>query len=264
MNIAHRGASGYYPENTMTAFRKALDMGFHWIECDVRLTKDKQVVVVHDRTVDRTTNAVGEVSSFTLAEIQKLDAGSWFGPKWAGETIPTLEELLLFMKERKAKLVIEIKDGINFPEIIEMVLSMVDAADMKEAVTISSFNWEVLEQVRRLDPEISTSALILFDRNADKHYVMRDSGRAPVYSSVTDLLKDCLDRKVHIVCPPAQETTLDMVTQFHERGILVRVWGLKKLSDHQLENLLRMGIDGATADYPDQLETKLRELMAQS
>lgn len=260
MNIAHRGASGHYPENTMLAFRKALEKGFNWIECDVRLTADQQVVVIHDRLVDRTTNATGEVSSFTLTEIKELDAGSWFAEEWAGEQIPTLEELLVLMEKHHARLVIEIKDGINFPEIIEKVLTIVDAAGMKEAVSISSFNWEVLEQVRKLDPEISLSALVLFDPRAEEQYVLRDSGKTRVYNSVDDLLQDCLDRQVDIVCPPADETTSEMVDRLHQHDLLVRVWGLKRLNDKEIEDLLRMGIDGATADYPDQLEEKLREM----
>ena len=149
MNIAHRGASGHYPENTMLAFRKALEKGFNWIECDVRLTADQQVVVIHDRLVDRTTNATGEVSSFTLTEIKELDAGSWFAEEWAGEQIPTLEELLVLMEKHHARLVIEIKDGSTFPKSLKSPHHS-RCSGQKEAVSISSFNWEVLDQVRKL------------------------------------------------------------------------------------------------------------------
>jgi len=94
---AHRGAMGTHPENTLAAFRAAVEAGAHMIEFDVQLTKDNKLVVIHDGTVDRTTNGTGKVSELTFAEIRKLDAGSWKSPEFAGERIPTLEETLSIM-----------------------------------------------------------------------------------------------------------------------------------------------------------------------
>lgn len=94
---AHRGAMGTHPENTLTAFRAAIEVGVHMIEFDVQLTKDNKLVVIHDDTVDRTTNGTGKVSELTFEEIRELDAGSWMSPEFAGERIPTLEETLGIM-----------------------------------------------------------------------------------------------------------------------------------------------------------------------
>ncbi len=92
--IAHRGASSYAPENTLAAFDLAIQMGVSHIELDVHFTRDGHVVVIHDETVDRTTNGSGPVTSHALAALQGLDAGSWFGGKFAGQRIPTFEEIL--------------------------------------------------------------------------------------------------------------------------------------------------------------------------
>src|SRR5260370_25117768 len=94
--IAHRGASGHAPENTMAAFRKAVAMGATFIETDLQLSRAAHFVAIHDATVNRTTNGQGAVHDMTLAELRRLDAGSWFGSEFAGESIPTLEEILEF------------------------------------------------------------------------------------------------------------------------------------------------------------------------
>src|ERR1700730_73718 len=97
--IAHRGASGHAPENTLAAFRKAVSLGVGFIETDLQWTRDARFVAIHDDTVDRTTNGHGAVHDLTLEAIRKLDAGSWFGSEYAGERIPTLAEILEFSKK---------------------------------------------------------------------------------------------------------------------------------------------------------------------
>src|ERR1700751_4542895 len=96
--IAHRGASGYAPENTLAAFRRAVTMGAGFIETDLQLSRDARLVALHDATVNRTTNGQGAVHDMTLGELRRLDAGSWFGSEFAGERIPTVEEILDFAK----------------------------------------------------------------------------------------------------------------------------------------------------------------------
>ena len=93
--IAHRGASGYAPENTLASMELAIKLGCDAIELDIHLTKDQQIVVCHDFTVDRTTNGRGEIENLTLEDIKKLDAGSWFSDEFKGEKIPTLEEVII-------------------------------------------------------------------------------------------------------------------------------------------------------------------------
>ncbi len=97
--FAHRGSKGTHPENTLASFKEAVRVGSDGIELDVHLTKDGQLVVIHDETVDRTTNGTGEIRNLTLAEIKAMDAGSWFKNDFAGEKIPTLDEVLHLLKE---------------------------------------------------------------------------------------------------------------------------------------------------------------------
>src|SRR5687767_13229007 len=124
--IAHRGFSSQAPENTLAAFDLALRNGFANIELDVQLTRDKVPVVLHDAKVERTTNGTGEVSNFNLADLRRLDAGSWFSPKYKGERIPTLEEVLK-RYAGKIHLHLELKsDDSELPEIVATILKSDD------------------------------------------------------------------------------------------------------------------------------------------
>ena len=114
--IAHRGASVHAPENTLTAVRMAKDMGARWIETDVRLTADGALVMVHDETLDRTTNGGGPVLMATLDGLRSLDAGSWFSPEFAGETVPTLREFIAFIRTEGLNLQLELKQAFGLEE----------------------------------------------------------------------------------------------------------------------------------------------------
>src|SRR5712692_10539889 len=109
--VAHRGASGHAPENTLAAFRKAVALGATFIETDLQLSRDAHFVAIHDEAVNRTTNGQGAVHGMTLTELRRLDAGSWFGSDFAGERIPTLEEILEFSKKNDVVFYLEIKPG---------------------------------------------------------------------------------------------------------------------------------------------------------
>src|SRR5712691_8575390 len=107
--VAHRGASGHAPENTMAAFRRAVELGAMFIETDLQLSRDARFVAVHDETLERTTNGEGPVHEWTLAELRELDAGSWFGGEFIGERVPTLEEILRFARETDVIFYLELK-----------------------------------------------------------------------------------------------------------------------------------------------------------
>src|SRR5256712_11990174 len=109
--IGHRGASGHAPENTLAAFGKAVSLGAAFIETDLQLSRDAHFVAIHDATVNRTTNGKGTVHDLTLAELRQLDAGSWFGSEFAGERIPTLEEILQFSNKNDVVFYLELKPG---------------------------------------------------------------------------------------------------------------------------------------------------------
>src|SRR5699024_7462523 len=143
VNIAHRGASGHAPENTIAAFDKAFEMKADYIEIDVQMTHDGELIVIHDTTVDRTTDGTGAVSDFTFEEIQQLDAGSWFSEEFAGEQIPTFEEILDTYRG-KIGLLIELKSPELYPGIEEKVADALKERNMdqpnNQKIIIQSFN----------------------------------------------------------------------------------------------------------------------------
>ncbi|MCH7960100.1 MAG: hypothetical protein IID08_08215 [Candidatus Hydrogenedentes bacterium] len=127
--IAHRGASAYAPENTLAAFGLAHEMGADWFELDCTLTRDGAIIVIHDDTVDRTTDGTGTVAELSLAYLKQLDAGTWKDPKFAGEPLPTLDESLTFAKDRIG-VFIEIKDSADDTEIKRQILARAKTADL--------------------------------------------------------------------------------------------------------------------------------------
>lgn len=162
--FAHRGASGQFPENTMLAFEEALRSGVDGIELDVQLTKDGEVVIIHDEKVDRTTNGQGFVKDFTLAELEELDAGSWFSSKFAGQRLMTLDTVLAWMQEEgnHLRLNIELKnDQIQYVGLEEKVLSLIEDYNLQERSIISSFNPFSLQRVRMQNAEIEMGYLVL-------------------------------------------------------------------------------------------------------
>lgn len=145
---AHRGDSKNFPENTMHAFKSAFDKGADYIELDLHQTKDGVVVVIHDSTLDRTTNGTGRVSDYSYEEIRKLDAG--------GSYIPTLEEVLVLAKEKKGKIMAEIKSPEVYPGINERVHSLLQRSGLEQKTIIASFNKKELEEFKKKYPAIST------------------------------------------------------------------------------------------------------------
>ncbi len=160
LNIAHRGASSLAPENTMTAFRKAAELGADGLELDVQFSKDGKLVVIHDELLNRTTNGKGLVKDYTLAELKELDAGSWFSPEFANETIPTLEEVLAEFQGMHIN--IEIKSGvILYPGIEKAVLDLVSKYKLEDKILISSFNHYSLVECKKINPEVPIGILYM-------------------------------------------------------------------------------------------------------
>lgn len=159
--IGHRGACGYAPENTLVSFAKAKQLGIQWVEFDVMLTKDHEVIVFHDDTLDRVTPAKGNVIDHDYAFIKSLDAGSWFGSQFAGIKIPTLREVILFLNDQSLNANIEIKTQIGKEKIlVQKVLSLIKEYWKKDKFPplITSFSRLTLERVR----EFSSNSLIGF------------------------------------------------------------------------------------------------------
>lgn len=158
----HRGASKYAPENTFSAYNKAIDMGADGIEIDVHKSKDGHLIVCHDERVDRTTDGEGFIKDLTLEEIKKLDAGRWFSEEFRGERIPLLDEVLKFVKGNNLLLNIEIKNGpIFYDEIEEDIVKAVRAYDLVENTIISSFNHYSLAYIKNIDKQFKTGILYI-------------------------------------------------------------------------------------------------------
>ncbi len=146
LSVAHRGHSIAFPENTLEAYRKAIELGVEMIECDINITRDGKLVMIHDATLDRTTNGSGRVSAATWEEIQQLDAGGKFSPEFAGARIPSAEETLLLYKETGTLSCVEVKGG-DAEESNRIALAMVDLFikhDMLDRAFLSSYHHEAL------------------------------------------------------------------------------------------------------------------------
>lgn len=181
--FAHRGASGQFPENTMLAFEEALRSGVDGIELDVQLTKDGEVVIIHDEKVDRTTNGQGFVKDFTLAELEELDAGSWFSSKFAEQRLMTLDTVLAWMQEEgnHLRLNIELKnDQIQYIGLEEKVLSLVEDYNLQERIIISSFNPFSLQRVRMQNEEIEIGYLV-FGMPENALWIAREIGANAIH-----------------------------------------------------------------------------------
>lgn len=158
--FAHRGSSGTHPENTMLAFNEAARVGADGIELDVQLSKDGEVVIIHDEKLNRTTGTTGFVKNKTLKELQTLNAASTFKEKVSKERIPTLEELLIWMHTNHLFCNIELKNTLFlYPGLEEKVIRLVRAYEMEERIVISSFNHYSLVYCHQLAPEIETAPL---------------------------------------------------------------------------------------------------------
>ena len=232
--IAHRGASSYAPENTLAAFDLALQLGVKHLECDVHASRDGQIVIIHDDTVDRTTNGTGRVTDYTLAELQKLDAGSWFGEQFAGEHIPTCEDILARYKGR-AHFHIEIKG--RTAHLAVWTVDLIRRHAMTDQVTITSFQIAPLQETRAYAPELPTGWLV------------------PEASDAIIAQAQALG--ITQLCPRAPTITPALVQRLQTAGFVVRAWGVA--TEELMRQVVEAGAAGMTINFPDTLLTYLQQ-----
>lgn len=234
--IAHRGASGkgHSPENTIAAFREAINIGADCVECDVHCTKDGQVVVMHDSTLNRTTNKKGTIAEMTLEEVKQADAGSWFSSLFTGERVPALGELLELTKGKVIN-VIEIKPN----NITKRVIEEVEKANAVNEVVLQSFYPEAVKAAFEINPKIPRALLL--------------SGQLPVMriSSIIDLIYQTTQVGASTLNLPYKIITQNLINESHKRGMNVWAWTVDDESD--MKSLINMGIDGITSNYPERL-----------
>jgi len=242
--IAHRGASAHAPENTLAAFRLAARMGADLIELDVRQTRDKHLVVVHDRTLTRTTDVKKRfprlkpwrVSDLTLKQIKKLDAGSWYGRRYRGERIPTLAEALRAIKAARLKALVELKSPEEYPGMSQRFVAQVKGDPYwtsGERLAVQSFAWRYVRAVTDALPAVRGTVLGL--PAEDEMLWVRWYAKA-----------------VH---PSEQAVTPSYVRNAHQRWLEVYAYTVN--DKPAMQRLLRYGVDGITTDRPDLLR-KLR------
>jgi glycerophosphoryl diester phosphodiesterase len=235
LNFAHRGAREIAPENTLAAFRVAQEIGASGVELDVILTSDGEVVVIHDDTLDRTTDGSGQVRDMTLAELKTLDAGSWFAPQFAGQRIPTLQEVFALIGGRMV-LNIELKTRSLTDDRLEVkVVELAERNDLAGSVILSSFNPLAIWRVKRLNPRLATGLLYMEDtplplRRAWLRPLARPDGLHPRHTIVT----------------PAY------VRWAKERGYSITAWTVNDL--HEMRRLIELGVDGIITDRPERLK----------
>lgn len=235
MAIAHRGASSYAPENTFAAFDLALRLGVRHIELDVEVTRDGHIVVIHDDTVDRTTDGSGLVTSHTLEALLALDAGSWFGAQFAGERIPVFDEVLRRYKGR-LHIHTEIKGRSTY--LSQRTADLVRQHGMVDQVTITSFQKARLEEIRGYAPELPAGWLL---------------------AEVSDgAIAQARDLGLRQICPRGSTVTAELVRRIHAAGFVVRAWGVD--TEALMRAVVLAGADGMTVNFPDKLNAYLGSL----
>lgn len=228
--IAHRGASGCAPENTMAAFRRALELGAKSMELDVHQTADRELAVIHDEDFKRVAGRAARVGRLSWKEARALDVGSWFDPRFSAEKVPSLSEVMDLL-EGKAELNIEIKKGSSlYPGIEERVVALIRARRAWDWTAVSSFDHKALYAVRALDPRARIG------------YLQGLTSLKTAFREIEALKGESLNQSLRQVSP-------GKVRQAHDRGVKVLVYTVNKPED--AARLAKMGVDGIFTNFPD-------------
>lgn len=192
--FAHRGYSEIYPENTMMAFSKAIEVGADGIETDVQMTKDGVLVLIHDEQIDRTSNGIGLVKDISYSELLNYDFGEWKNRSYSGQRIVTLDEMLKLIKKYDVELNIEIKNNIiKYHGIEDKIIDLIRKYDIENKILISSFNHESIQRIKTLNTEIRCGVLC-YSNFIDPHEYVRKLGvdtYHPMYRTLsTKIIKD--------------------------------------------------------------------------
>ena len=231
---AHRGFSGENPENTLAAFHAAIAAGADMVELDVHLTRDNELVVIHDDTLERTTDGKGNVADKTLAELKALDAGFRFNPRFAGERIPTLTEVLDITRGR-ILVNIELKKGKNFPYTMEQLadrtLAVVEKAGMMDQVLFSSFDPAAVDRIRARNPRLPIAVI------TQKPWATpEEAGGGKLYPAINSSFKNLNEKNVRLA---------------RTAGLQVHAWTVNTPAD--MEKVISLGVDGIITNHPDSL-----------
>lgn len=236
--IGHRGAAGHAPENTLAAFRHGLALGADGVECDVHMSRDGRIVVIHDATVNRTTNGEGRVGDLTFEELSALDAGSWFDARFAGERLPSLEEVFAVIREaelasgKERWLFVELKHGEDvYPGIEQALLLAIAGSGLFERVAVISFDHRAIARLQAMAPALRTG--VLYDaRPMDGASLARAAGAG-------------------WIGPAVKWVDAAEVSQAREAGLEVFVWTANQ--EAAMRRVIELGVSAVGSDYPDRL-----------
>lgn len=231
----HRGASNRAPENTIAAINAAIEDGASWIEIDIQMTKDNRIVLMHDDTVDRTTNGSGRICDLTLEQIRTLDAGSWFDASFQGEKIPLLQEVMDVVRDR-VKLNIEIKHGAFTNNQLNDLLSLIRQNEFEQLCILTSFQKSYIEYIHQLNPHLKVGWIIEFF--------------AEPVEKISSGFYQLVSLHHKLVRP-------EYVELFHNKGKLVHVWTVNEISEAQ--QMLHCGVDNIITNYPARLRKYLNQ-----
>lgn len=235
---AHRGFSGRYPENTMLAFEKAVELGCDGIELDIHYSKDREIMIQHDEAMRRTTGMDGFIFDYTRSELEKINAGKSKNYEFGFTPVPSFEEYLDYMKDRKMITNIELKTAPVYYEGIEYkVIDMIYKAGVEKKVIFSSFNWLSIVRAKEIAPEIPSGLLI-----------------EPKLFKMGSLIGKSGIRYFH---PWFKTVDLEMVKDMHANGVGMNVWTVDEEAD--IMSMISLKVDGIITNYPDRAKDVLKE-----
>lgn len=229
INYAHRGASEYAPENTMSAFDMALQLGANGIELDLQRTRDGKIVIFHDNKIDNKSNKKGKISDYTYQELLDFDFGSWFSLKYKGEKIVLFEDFAKKFLSKSLTFAIELKDEGIEKETFDVIKKYATHNN----IYISSFDYKALENMRKIDSNIKLAWLIKEKINNE---------------NINKLLKINGTQ----ICPKADNVTKDDIELALKNGLRVRLWGVS--NEKIMQEVYKFDIDGMTVNFPDKLQ----------
>lgn len=236
--IAHRGFSGKYPENTMLAFSKAVEIGAEGIELDVHFTKDGEIVIIHDETIDRTTDGTGFVRDYTYEELSRFNAYGRFEGQFEFQKIPTLREYFELVKDVEGFITnIELKTGIfEYEGIEKAVIDLVKEFGLEDRTILSSFNHFTVMRCKEYDPSIKTGFL--------------------VESWIIGMGEYTKSHDIDCVHPIFVNLKPELYAEMKNAGREVNTWTVNEYED--IRRLADMGVDALIGNYPDRMIELLR------
>lgn len=232
--IAHRGASADAPESTIAAFELALEQGADGLELDVHLSADGHPVVIHDFTLERTTDGAGPVSALRVRELKRLDAGGWHDGRFRGQRIQTLQEVLERFRDR-TRFWLELRGGSTlYPGLEERVVSTIEIYDVVDRVLVQSFDPTAIVEVRTLNREIRVGAVV---------------ARAPLDRALL------VPGTVDAICPALAACSAGLIGEVRQAGLDCHVWTVNEPA--QVDRLVGWGVSGIITDRPGALRARL-------